>query len=127
MRLLIILLLPFTSLAQQSVVAVNQPAIRFDLPEVLQKAGVKSVRCIFKDSRGLMWFGTTNGLFRFDGSNVVYRRRDMAYQHSFPDNTINSITEDKQGNIWLATLRGIAKMNPYNFQCTNYSSHNNLL
>jgi signal transduction histidine kinase/ligand-binding sensor domain-containing protein len=108
-------------------VAINQPAIRFEVPEILQKAGVRSVRCIFRDSRGLMWFGTENGLYRFDGTHVVYKRKNAGAQNSFPDNTIVNIAEDSAGNLWIGTLRGAAKMNPYNFECVEYSDVNKLL
>lgn len=127
LRLLIILLLICTFANAQRTVIVNQPAITFNVPDVLKKAGVKSVRAIFKDSRGLMWFGTTNGLFRFDGSNLVYRRKYPGAAGTLPDNTIVNIAEDKQGNMWIATLGGIARMNAYNLQCKVYAHTNGLL
>jgi len=126
-RLLIILtVLPLFAFSQYRVNS-NTPALHFDVPESLQKAGVKSVRCIFKDSRGLMWFGTSNGLYRFDGQHVLYQRRQIGIETSLPDNTITNIAEDKHGNIWIATLRGIARMNPYNFQCYVYWPRNGSL
>lgn len=125
--LIILLLLPCIAVTQTATVAINQPAIRFEVPEILQKAGVRSVRCIFKDSRGLMWFGTENGLYRFDGTHVVYKRKNAGAQHTFPDNTIVNIAEDSTGHLWIATLHGVARMNPYNFQCEEYSYANKLM
>jgi signal transduction histidine kinase/ligand-binding sensor domain-containing protein len=95
-------------------------SLYFDQPEVLKKAGVNNVRCIFKDSRKLMWIGTDNGLFRYDGTNVIYQRHKPGDSTSIPDNKIASIKEDKIGNIWLGTLAGVACMNPYNFKCKVY-------
>ena len=127
-RLLIILLfLHFTANAQQLKFAINKPAIKFDVPEVLKKAGVKDVRCIFKDSRGFMWFGTSNGLFRFDGTNIVYKRKLLDNPASLPDNIVVTLAEDKQGNIWIGTFKGVSKMNPYNLKCFNYTQANKLL
>lgn len=123
--LIILLLLPCIAITQP--VAINQPAIRFEVPEILQKAGVRAVRCIFRDSRGLMWFGTENGLYRFDGTHVVYKRKNAGAQNTFPDNTIVNIAEDSAGNLWIGTLRGVVKMNPYNFECAEYSDLNKLL
>jgi signal transduction histidine kinase/ligand-binding sensor domain-containing protein len=100
--------------------ASNELSLYLDQPEVLKKAGVKSVRCIFKDSRRLIWIGTDNGLFRYDGTNTIYQRHKPADTTSIPNNTIVSISEDKKGNIWLGTMGGIARMNPFNFKCTVY-------
>jgi len=66
-----------------------------DYPQALQKAGIKKVRCIFKDSRKLIWIGTENGLYRYDGTNVDVLQHDAANPHSLPHNTVVSITEDK--------------------------------
>ena len=124
---IILLFLHFTTNAQQLKFAINQPAIKFDVPEVLKKAGVKDVRCIFKDSRGFMWFGTANGLFRFDGTNVIYKRKEFGNSTALPDNIIVSLAEDKLGNIWVGAFNGVAKMNPHNLKCTNYTQSNKLL
>lgn len=124
--LMILLLMPLCAATQSPPLRINQPAIRFDVPEALQKAGVKSARCIFKDSRGFMWFGTSNGLYRFDGVNTSHYRKQPG-NTSLPDNTITTIAEDRSGNIWVATLKGIARMNAYNFHCDVYSHTNGLL
>lgn len=119
---MLILLIFFTKLEAQKSIASNEPSLYFDQPEVLKKAGVSDVRCIFKDSRHLMWIGTGNGLFRYDGTNAVYLRHKPGDISSIPNNTIASIAEDKQGNIWIGTLGGVASMNPYNFKCKVYRS-----
>lgn len=62
-----------------------------------------SVNAILKDRNGFMWFGTEDGLNRFDGQNFV------AYHHKDVDSTsigrgpVIAMTQDKTGNIWLAT------------------------
>ena len=100
----------------------NELSLYFDQPEVLKKAGVDKVRCIFKDSRHLIWIGTENGLFRYDGTNIIYERHKPGDTSSIPNNTIASIAEDKDGNIWLGTMGGVACMNPYNFKCRVYTN-----
>lgn len=58
-----------------------------------------SVRCLFEDSSGMLWLGTSDaGLFRFDGKS---------YQ-SVPgvERGIESVTEDREGDIWLGTDGG---------------------
>ena len=62
-----------------------------------------SVNAILKDKHGFMWFGTEDGLNRFDGQNFV------AYHHNDRDSTsigrgpVVAMTQDKSGKIWLAT------------------------
>src|SRR5215216_2911886 len=61
-----------------------------------------SVVSIYQDHKGFLWFGTYEGLSRFDGYGfVTYDRRD-----GLPHVFINHITEDRQGRLWVATNGG---------------------
>ena len=63
-----------------------------------------NVECILKDSDGFLWFGTRNGLCRYDGSNIkVYRNSINA--NSISGNRIMSIAEDYKGNLWVGTYQ----------------------
>lgn len=67
------------------------------------------VNCIFQDSKGYVWFGTQNGLNRFDGISFkvfTYVPNDTT---SISNNWIYSIAEDRQGNLWIATKGGLNK------------------
>ncbi|HVS92184.1 MAG TPA: two-component regulator propeller domain-containing protein [Mucilaginibacter sp.] len=92
-----------------------------DYPQVLQKAGIKKVHCIFKDSRKFIWIGTENGLYRYDGTNLDLLQHDAANPHSLPQNTVVNITEDHSGHIWAGTLEGAARVNPWTFACSTYN------
>ncbi|MBS1504664.1 MAG: hypothetical protein JST32_21570, partial [Bacteroidetes bacterium] len=92
-----------------------------DYPQVLQKAGIKKVRCIFKDSRKFIWIGTENGLYRYDGTNLDLLQHDAANLHSLPQNTVVSLTEDHSGQIWAGTLEGAARVDPWTFACSSYN------
>lgn len=102
-----------------------RPAVRnnviVDYPEPLIKAGVKDTRCIFKDSRNFMWIGTANGLYRFDGTNVDLIEHEPGNPRSLPNNTIVSLTEDKNGHIWAGTMMGAASIDPKTLECTIYN------
>ena len=61
-----------------------------------------SIVSIYQDRKGFLWFGTFEGLSRFDGYGFVnYDRRD-----GLPHVFINHITEDRQGRLWVATNGG---------------------
>ncbi|HEY5968414.1 MAG TPA: two-component regulator propeller domain-containing protein, partial [Chitinophagaceae bacterium] len=69
------------------------------------------VNCFLKDSRGIFWIGTQNGLNRFDGSNF-YSFKVSRSGNSIPDGEIMSLCEDKKGNIWGGTANGIFCYSP---------------
>lgn len=55
-----------------------------------------------------MWFGTVNGLNRFDGIEFkVYKRT----QAGLPGNYIIGINESPDGWLWISTYRGICRFN----------------
>ena len=57
-----------------------------------------TVLTIFEDSRGNMWFGTTNGLTRYDGENF----QTFTTEDGLVQNTIGLIFEDHRGMLWFA-------------------------
>jgi signal transduction histidine kinase/ligand-binding sensor domain-containing protein/DNA-binding response OmpR family regulator len=66
-----------------------------------------SVRCIYQDRRGFMWFGTYDGLNRYDGYSFKVFRNNFRNATSLINNWINTIDEDKQGNLWVGTRQGV--------------------
>ncbi|UCH15084.1 MAG: response regulator, partial [Bacteroidales bacterium] len=67
----------------------------------------RATRCILKDYKGLMWFGTQNGLIRFDGLNLKAYEHDADDSTSIRYNTVNAILEDKNHNLWIGTSNGL--------------------
>ena len=67
---------------------------------ITQADGLASntVLTIFEDSRGRMWFGTSNGVTRYDGKNF----QTFTTEDGLAQNTIGLIFEDRQGMLWFA-------------------------
>src|SRR5689334_2074734 len=104
--------------AQNFHFTVNSSSQYFDKPVALQKAGVAYVSCMYKDHRGFMWFGTGNGLYRFDGSNLVYAHHINGDTSSLINNGIINILEDSAGNLWIGTPAGGCILNAYTLKCS---------
>ncbi len=68
-----------------------------------------TVQAIVKDKYGFMWFGTLDGLNRYDGYNFTIYRNDPKNLHSISDNDITSIFEDGNGTLWVGTNSGLNK------------------
>jgi len=65
-----------------------------------------NVACIFQDSRGFMWFGTEDGLNKYDGYKFTVYKYSAENDNSLSNNAVTSIAEDGNGNLWLATWGG---------------------
>ena len=78
-----------------------------------------SVRCIYQDQTGFMWFGTFDGLNRYDGYDFKIFRNQINNPNSLPHNYINAIGEDHHNNIWVGTGQGVSI---YNQLTTKFSS-----
>jgi len=65
------------------------------------------VRCVLQDSTGYMWFGTADGLNRFDGKNIKVFRPLGDNQVSIGNFVINDIIENYAHSFWLCTERGL--------------------
>lgn len=65
-----------------------------------------TVNCILQDQQGFMWFGTDDGLNRFDGYSFKVYRNDPDDPDSLSHNMIMGLVEDSQGNLWIGTYGG---------------------
>ncbi|WP_405563513.1 two-component regulator propeller domain-containing protein [Polaribacter sp. Asnod6-C07] len=63
----------------------------------------KKVNVLFEDSIGYLWIGSNNGLYRYDGYNLVTYQQDVFNQNSIPNNSINSIIEDDNQDLWIGS------------------------
>ncbi len=88
----------------------------------LEGLPTKMGTAIFKDSKGFMWFGTENGLYRYDGNEFREFLYDPMDTTSIFGNMIHKILfEERNGNIWIGTYSGgLNVYNPYTGSFTHY-------
>ena len=65
-----------------------------------------SIIATYQDRDGFMWFGTYDGLNRYDGYNFKLYRNRIGDKTSLPFNTIYCIEGDSKNNIWIAGSNG---------------------
>lgn len=80
--------------------------LRFDRIGIEQGLSQSSVRVIFQDSIGFLWFGTEDGLNRYDGYAFKTFKPDPDNPDSLSDRWITSIVEDRDGYLWIGTRQG---------------------
>ena len=98
----------------------NNPHI--SLSKVTPDGGIaySQVTSIIEDSKGVMWFGTNNGLFSYNAVRIEkysYLEKDSS---TISTNRINSLFNDHAGNLWVATEKGLCS---YNSRNDNFTRH----
>lgn len=73
-----------------------------------------SVSSLITDARGTLYMSGAEGIFLLNkSSGFIQHVRNYTFgTETLPDNNVRNITEDKEGNLWLATIGGIAKLDP---------------
>lgn len=79
-----------------------------------------TINAILKDKYGFMWFGTEDGLNKFDGLNfTVYRHKDND-STSIGRGAVMAMVEDKEGNLWVGTS---ITLSVYNRSLNNFINY----
>lgn len=82
------------------------PQYQFTRIDTDQGLSNSQINCIYKDSKGFMWFGTMSGLNRYDGYTFRVFKHDLRDTASLPDNFIERITEGPDGLLWIYARDG---------------------
>jgi DNA-binding NtrC family response regulator/ligand-binding sensor domain-containing protein len=114
----------------------QQDRIQFENISIDQGLSQSIVKCILQDEKGFIYFGTEDGLNRYDGYNFSVMRNNPQDGNSLSYNDITALYEDHLGNLWIGTFNGgLNKYNANNKKITrflndpdngNSISHNNI-
>jgi signal transduction histidine kinase/ligand-binding sensor domain-containing protein/DNA-binding response OmpR family regulator len=79
-----------------------------------------TVNAILKDKYGFMWFGTDDGLNRFDGLTFSVYRHQEGDSSSLGGNSVLALHEDRSGNLWIGTNNTLSCYNRKKDSFINY-------
>jgi ligand-binding sensor domain-containing protein/sensor histidine kinase YesM len=101
----------------------QQPDIVFH--HITQNEGLSYnlVNCFLKDSKGMLWIGTYNGLNKYDGAHF-YVYHSSHTKNTLPSNSVHKLAEDKNGNIWGGTDNGVFCLDTKTGQFKSYRTPN---
>lgn len=72
-----------------------------------------AISVIHKDSTGVMWFGTWDGLNAYDGRNIHVFKSDKKNPATITSNVIIDIVEPQKGILWISTTYGVNRLNTF--------------
>lgn len=100
----------------------------FDHISVEDGLSQSEVFTILKDSQGFMWFGTVDGLNKYNGYNFIHYKHDPFDTTTLSHNHINTLYEDKSGELWVGTFDGLNKLdkNTHTFIRLNHILRKNI-
>jgi signal transduction histidine kinase/ligand-binding sensor domain-containing protein/CheY-like chemotaxis protein len=104
-----LVLIAWINLMGVSLCSVMGQNIRFKHLTTSEGLSQSHVTAILKDKRGFMWFGTEDGLNKYDGYKFTSYKHDPQDPGSIVDSHIKDILEDRSGNLWIATANGLDK------------------
>lgn len=96
----------------------------FDNIKVKDGLSYKQVVNILHDSEGYYWFGTLNGLNRFDGSTIKVFNKTNKNASGLADEYVSSIVENTDGTLWVSTPLGVNIFNKWKQTFTSVAFEN---
>lgn len=86
--------------------------IQFEHLSMKDGLSMNPIMAITQDSKGFLWFGSQDGLNKYDGYKFEVFKTNDADSSSISDNFITALCRDDVGKLWIGTLRGLNVYNP---------------
>lgn len=110
MRLHVVLFALFIS----TICSFSQSSLRFT--HITTEEGLSSswVRCIYQDTTGFIWFGTSDGFNRYDGYSIKVFKAEPHAQNSLVHGAVTYIAKRSENELWICTEQGVSIFNQEN-------------
>lgn len=100
--------------------------IRFERLGLEDGLSQSAILATLQDHQGYLWFGTQDGLNRYDGYSFTVFRHDAEDSNSLSSSGILSLAEDADGYLWIGTWGGgLNRYNPITEKFTAYQNNPN--
>jgi ligand-binding sensor domain-containing protein/serine phosphatase RsbU (regulator of sigma subunit) len=116
----IILALLFVSFSSGKAFS-QRDAIEFERISVEEGLTQSTIYSILQDHKGFLWFGTDDGLNRYDGYNFKVYSHINGVETSLSNNRVISMIEDSQNTLWIATIGG--GLNKFDWTTDSFKSY----
>ena len=80
--------------------------LRFEHLSIEEGLSQSVVNAIAQDRGGFLWFGTQDGLNRYDGYSFTIFKADPADPQALADDWITALQADEDGSLWIGTSQG---------------------
>lgn len=112
----------FFTLATLSPTTLHAQGQTFSFQHVPTDARISrsTVGAILQDQHGFMWFGTEDGLIRYDGHTYVAYINEPNDPHSISNNSVYALLEDGEGTLWIGTEEGLNRFDRATETFTHY-------
>ena len=99
----------------------QQSELKFEHISIDQGLSQNTVTAIIQDTEGFVWFGTLDGLNKYDGYDFKVYRHTPADTNSLSASSLGPVYADRFGVIWIGTLAaGLNKFDPRTDKFTRY-------
>lgn len=120
----LLLAITLVSLPSQEIYSTTSEKLKFTHITTDEGLSLSTVTSILQDYKGFMWFGTQDGLNKYDGYEFTIYRHDPKDPSSLISNQIKSLYQDNEGNLWITTFSGISLYDRDGDRFINYNTDN---
>ncbi|WP_299664820.1 two-component regulator propeller domain-containing protein [uncultured Polaribacter sp.] len=106
LKIVAVLLIAFNSILS---FASNKYPVKFKRLTINDGLSSDKLFSVIQDKNGFLWFGTDNGLNRYDGYSFKVFKFNPSNPRSIPSNRVQALLEDSNGNLWIGTDKGLAR------------------
>ena len=107
--------------ASSMVQAAQRPTLRFShLTSEKDRLSSDHITCILQDHQGFMWFGTLDGLNKYDGYRITTYRHWRSDPNSLRYDHITALYENRSKTLWIGTDVGLHHFDPATEQFIYY-------